>query len=157
MTTSPGNHLINRAPGLDDRAFDGVLSRRIFAFLIDYVVMAIVIAILGTIIGILGILTFGLAWLLYAVLVPIVVVPYVALSLGGRDQATPGMKVMDLKIVKDDGGHIDWLIATVHLILFWVFNTILTPFVLLLTLFTSRKRALHDILLNTSMQRTSTL
>jgi uncharacterized RDD family membrane protein YckC len=112
---------------------------------------------LGTIIGILGILTFGLAWLLYAVLVPIVVVPYVALSLGGRDQATPGMKVMDLKIVKDDGGHIDWLIATVHLILFWVFNTILTPFVLLLTLFTTRKRALHDILLNTSMQRTSTL
>jgi uncharacterized RDD family membrane protein YckC len=111
--------------------------------------------VLGAVIGVLGILTFGLAWLLYAVLVPIVVVPYVALSLGGLDQATPGMKAMDLKIVKDDGGQIDWLIATVHLILFWVFNTILTPFILLLALFTSRKRALHDILLNTSMQRAS--
>jgi uncharacterized RDD family membrane protein YckC len=139
----------------NDRAFEGVLSRRVFAFLIDYVVMAIVIAVLGAVIGVLGILTFGLAWLLYAVLVPIVVVPYVALSLGGRDQATPGMKAMDLKIIKDDGGQIDWLIATVHLILFWVFNTILTPFILLLALFTSRKRALHDILLNTSMQRAS--
>jgi uncharacterized RDD family membrane protein YckC len=151
-STATANDMI---PTFNDRAFEGVLSRRIFAFLIDYVVMAIVIAVLGAVIGVLGILTFGLAWLLYAVLVPIVVVPYVALSLGGRDQATPGMKAMDLKIVKDDGGQIDWLIATVHLILFWVFNTILTPFILLLALFTSRKRALHDILLNTSMQRAS--
>jgi uncharacterized RDD family membrane protein YckC len=139
----------------NDRAYDGVLSRRIFAFLIDYVVMGIVILVLGFVIGILGVLTFGLAWLLYAILVPIVVIPYVALTLGGRDQATPGMKAMDLKIIKDDGTKIDWLIATVHLVLFWVFNTILTPFILLLALFTGRKRALHDILLGTSMQRAS--
>ncbi len=152
MTNSTANLIL----AFDDRAFEGVLSRRIFAFLIDYVVMAIVILALGFVIGILGVLTFGLAWLLYAVLVPIVVVPYVALSLGGRDQATPGMKAMGLKIVKDDGSQVDWLIATVHLVLFWVFNTILTPFILLLALFTSRKRALHDILLNTSMQRAST-
>jgi uncharacterized RDD family membrane protein YckC len=153
-TTGTANNMISTP---NDHAFEGVLSRRIFAFLIDYMVMAIVIAVLGAVIGVLGILTFGLAWMLYAVLVPIVVVPYVALTLGGRDQATPGMRAMDLKIVKDDGTQIDWLIATVHLILFWVANTILTPFVLLLTLFTSRKRALHDILLHTSMQRASAL
>ena len=151
MTKSDTNFLSE----FNDRAYGGVLSRRIFAFVIDYVVMAIVIALMGTVIGILGVLTFGLAWLLYAFLVPIVVVPYVALTLGGRDQATPGMKAMDLKIVKDDGTRVDWLIATVHLILFWVFNTILTPFILLLALFTGRKRALHDLLLNTSMQRAS--
>jgi uncharacterized RDD family membrane protein YckC len=145
----------NISPTFNDRAYESVLSRRIFAFFIDYIVMAIVIAIMGTVIGILGVLTFGLAWLLYAILVPIVVVPYVALTLGGRDQATPGMKAMDLKIVKDDGGQLDWLIAIVHLVLFWVFNTILTPFILLLPLFTGRKRALHDILLGTSMQRAS--
>jgi uncharacterized RDD family membrane protein YckC len=143
------------APIYNDRAYDGVLSRRIFAFLIDYVVMGIAVVVLAFFIGILGVLTFGLAWLLYAVLVPIVVVPYVAFSLGGRDQATPGMKAMDLKIVKDDGTKVDSLIATVHLVLFWVFNTVLTPFILLLTLFTGRKRALHDILLHTSMQRAS--
>jgi uncharacterized RDD family membrane protein YckC len=151
------NSTSNLIPTVNDHAFESVLSRRIFAFLIDYVVIGLVILVLAFVIAILGIVTFGLAWLLYAVLVPIVVVPYVALSLGGRDQATPGMKAMDLKIVKDDGGQIDWLIATVHLILFWVFNTILTPFILLLTLFTSRKRALHDILLQTSMQRASAL
>ena len=147
--------MTNIAPAFNDRAFESVLSRRIFAFFIDYIVMAIIIAVLGAVIGVLGILTFGLAWLLYAVLVPIVVVPYVALSLGGREQATPGMKAMDLKIIKDDGTQVDWLIAAVHLVLFWVFNTILTPFILLLALFTARKRALHDILLGTSMQRAS--
>ena len=157
MADNLNGPVITTAPSISDRAFDGVLSRRIFAFLIDYVVMAIVIAILGGIIAVLGVITFGIAWLLYAVLVPVVVLPYVALSLGGRDQATPGMKAMDLKIIKDDSTQIDWLIATVPLVLFWVFNTILTPFVLLLALFTSRKRALHDILLQTSMQRASAL
>jgi uncharacterized RDD family membrane protein YckC len=155
MATPTHGTLIDQTPAFNDRAFESVLPRRVFAFVIDYVVMGIVIAVVGAMIGVLGFLTFGLAWLLYAVLVPVIVVPYVALSLGGQDQATPGMKVMDLKIVKDDGGHVDWLTATVHLILFWVFNTVLTPFVLLLTLFTNRKRALHDILLNTSMQRAS--
>jgi uncharacterized RDD family membrane protein YckC len=140
----------------NDRSYDGVLSRRIFAFLIDYVVMGLAIVLLSAVIFVLGVLTLGLGWLLYAILVPIVVIPYVALTLGGRDQATPGMKAMDLKIIKDDGTKIDWLIATVHLVLFWVFNTILTPFVLLLALFTGRKRTLHDILLGTSMQRAST-
>lgn len=155
MPNSKSVQAVDVAPPMDGRAFEGVLSRRIFAFLIDYVVMAIVIAVLAAIIGVLGILTFGIAWLLYAILVPIVVVPYVALTLGGREQATPGMKAMDLKIVKDDGLEVDWLVATVHLVLFWVFNSILTPFILLVTLFSSRKRALHDILLQTSMQRTS--
>lgn len=155
MSNTSSQPLINAAPAFNDLAFEGVLSRRIFAFLIDYVVMAIVIAVLGAIIGVLGVLTFGLAWLLYAVLVPIVVIPYVAFTLGGSDQATPGMKAMDLKIVKDDGTKVDWLIATVHLVLFWMFNAILTPFILLLTLFSGRKRALHDILLHTSMQRMS--
>ena len=140
-------------PDFNDRAYESVLSRRIFAFFIDYIVMTIIIAIMGAVIGILGILTFGLAWLLYAILIPIVVVPYVALSLGGRDQGTPGMKAMDLKIIKDDGAQVDWLIATVHLVLFWVFNTF--PFILLLALFTDRRRTLHDILLGTSMQRAS--
>ena len=155
MPNTTSGPVMKMNAAVNERAFEGVISRRILAFLIDYIVMAIVIAVLGVFIGILGVLTFGLGWLLYAVLVPIVVVPYVALSLGGHDQATPGMKAMDLKIVKDDGGQVDWLVATVHLVLFWVFNTILTPLVLLLALFTNRKRALHDILLNTSMQRTS--
>ena len=91
MPNTTSQPVIKVAPTFNDRAFEGVLSRRIFAFFIDYVVMALVIAVLGTLIGVLGVLTFGIAWLLYAVLVPIVVVPYVALSLGGRDH-TDGMR-----------------------------------------------------------------
>jgi uncharacterized RDD family membrane protein YckC len=137
----------------DFAPYEGVLRRRIMAFVFDYVMIAIVVAVLGLVIGVLGILTFGLAWLLYAILVPMVAIPYFALSVGGPAQATPGMRAMGLMMAKDDGGRIDWLIATVHFALFWVFNTFLTPFVLLIALFTNRKRTLHDILLSTSIQR----
>jgi uncharacterized RDD family membrane protein YckC len=137
----------------DVAPYEGVLKRRMLAFAIDYILIAIIVAVLGVLIGILGVLTFGLAWLLYAVLVPFVAIPYFAFSVGGPSQATPGMKAMGLKMFKDDGGQIDWLIATVHVVLFWVFNTVLTPLVLLLALFTHRKRTLHDILLSTNVQR----
>jgi uncharacterized RDD family membrane protein YckC len=135
------------------KPYEEVLRRRIMAFAADYVFIAIIVVALGLVIGILGILTFGLAWLLYAILVPMVAVPYFALTLGGPQQATPGMRAMGIRIAKDDGGSVDWLIATVHVVLFWVFNAVLTPLVLLLALFTSRKRTLHDILLSTSMVR----
>ncbi|NJR13269.1 MAG: RDD family protein, partial [Phyllobacteriaceae bacterium] len=43
--------------------------------------------------------------------------------------------------------------AVVHSVLFWAFNSILTPLVLLLVLFTQRKRTLHDLLLGTAVVR----
>jgi uncharacterized RDD family membrane protein YckC len=39
-------------------------------------------------------------------------------------------------------------------VLFWAGNVILSPLVLLVTLFADRKRALHDLLLGTVVVRT---
>jgi uncharacterized RDD family membrane protein YckC len=153
MKPMAGKTIIDAGPQIVPAPHEGVLRRRIMAFAVDYVVIAIAVVIMALVIGVVGILTFGLAWLLYAILVPLVAIPYFAMTLGGRDQATPGMKALGLRIVKDDGGRVDWLIATVHVVLFWVFNAVLTPFVLLIALFTKRKRTLHDILLSTSMER----
>ncbi|TIX08373.1 MAG: RDD family protein, partial [Mesorhizobium sp.] len=49
---------------------------------------------------------------------------------------------------------IDGLTAVVHSVLFWAGNVILTPLVLLVTLFSDRKRTLHDLLLGTVVSRT---
>jgi uncharacterized RDD family membrane protein YckC len=38
--------------------------------------------------------------------------------------------------------------------MFWAGNVILTPLVLLITLFSDRKRTLHDLLLGTAVVRT---
>ena len=41
----------------------------------------------------------------------------------------------------------------VHALLFWVAHVTLTPFLLLVSLFTSRKQLLHDLLLGTVVVR----
>lgn len=134
---------------------EGVLARRMIAFVFDYLLVLILVVIAGTVIGFLGVLTFGLAWLLYAILTPVVVIAYVALTLGGPEQATPGMKAMGLRLVRDDGKPVDYLLALTHSVLFWAFSAVLTPFILLVTLFNARRRTLHDILLGTNVIRVS--
>ena len=133
--------------------FDGVLRRRVFAFVIDYALVIATIVVAAIVVGVVGVLTLGLGWLLYAILGPLVILPYIWLTLGGPDQATPGMKMMGIKLVRDDDQPVDGMLAIVHCVLFWAFNSALSPLVLLVTLFTNRKRTLHDVLLGTAVVR----
>ncbi len=142
-------------PRLDDyRNYAGVRTRRIFAWLIDYLIIALLTIPFAILVFLLGILTLGLGWMLFSVLVPAVAALYIWNTLGGRDQATVGMKMMDIRLERLDGTRIDGLTAIVHTVLFWAANVILSPLVLLVTLFTDRKRTLHDLLLGTVVTRT---
>jgi uncharacterized RDD family membrane protein YckC len=138
----------------DTRAYRGVRTRRIFAFLLDYFFVALLTIPFAILVAILGLLTFGLGWALFSVLVPMVAILYVWNTLGGRDQATTGMRIMGIRLEKLDGSRIDGMTAVVHSVLFWAGNVILTPLVLLVTLFSDRKRTLHDLLLGTVVTRT---
>jgi uncharacterized RDD family membrane protein YckC len=144
---------IDPVTGDEQRVYDGVLRRRVGGFLIDVVIISLVVMLAAAVVAVLGVLTFGLGWLLYAILVPAIVLPYVAFTLGGPEQATPGMRFAGVRLVSDSGKSIDWALALVHYVLFWAFITVLSPLVLLVTLFTERKRALHDVLLGTSVVR----
>ena len=101
------------------------------------------------------ILTLGLGFYLYPISFFIVAGLYFALTLGSERQATPGMQVMDLAMERDDGRRIDFGIAMVHVLAFWIINSLLTPFLLLVGLFTERRRLIHDMLLGTYMVRAS--
>lgn len=139
---------------LDDaRLYEGVRTRRIFAFLIDYLIVGLLLIPVGVVVFLLGILTLGLGWLLFGILVPLVALVYVWRTLGGRNQATVGMRWMGVHLERLDGGRIDGMIAVVHSVLFWAGNVILTPLILLATLFLDRKRTLHDLLLGTVVVR----
>lgn len=139
---------------LDDiRAYDGVRTRRIFAFLIDYLIVGLISIPFAIIVLLLGIVTFGLGWALFGFLVPVVALAYVWFTLGSRDQATTGMKMMNIRLERLDGRPVDGIFAVVHSVLFWAGNAILTPLVLLITLFSDRKRTLHDLLLGTVVVR----
>ena len=140
---------------LDDvRAYDGVRTRRVFAFLIDYLIVGLLVVLAAVLVAFIGILTLGLGWLIYGILVPLVALIYVWNTLGGPSQATTGMRMMGVRLDRLDGQPIGGMTAIVHSVLFWAGNVVLTPLILLATLFTDRKRTVHDLLLGTVVTRT---
>ena len=140
---------------LDDvRVYDGVRTRRVVAFLVDYLIVGLLMIPFAVLVLLLGILTLGLGWMLFGVLFPAVALIYIWTTLGGPNQATVGMRMLDIRLERLDGRKVDGMLAVVHSVLFWAANAILTPLVLLVTLFTDRKRALHDLLLGTVIART---
>ena len=142
------------ATRLDDvRAYDGVRTRRVFAFLLDYLIVGLLLVPFGILVFLLGLLTLGLGWSLFGVLAPAVALIYVWNTLGGPNQATTGMRMMGIRLDRLDGRRIDGRLAVLHSVLFWAANALLTPLVLLVTLFTERKRTLHDLLQGTVVAR----
>lgn len=142
-----------RNPIDDGRAYSGVLSRRVFAFIIDYMIVALLVVVAAVVVFFLGVLTLGLGWYLYPVLGLGVAMLYFGITVGGSQQASLGMRAMGLMMVRNDGRPVDFLTAIVHLVLFWLFNSLLTPLVLLAGLFLDRNRLVHDLLLGTAMMR----
>ncbi|WP_419910726.1 RDD family protein [Hoeflea sp.] len=128
------------------KIYEGLRSRRILAFFVDYA-LVIALCIPGAIlIFFIGLFSFGLGWVLYSVLFAIVALPYVGFTMGGIRQATPGMQIMGVRMVRTDGRMVDPMLAMVHAVLFWVGNVVFIP-ILLICLVTPRKQLLHDLLL----------
>lgn len=135
------------------RLYDGVRTRRAMSFVFDYAAVLLLCIPVAVMIFFLGILTLSIGWHLYAVMLPGVALIYVAFTMGGRSQATPGMRLAGVRVERLDGGQVDPATAVLHGILFWVSVTFLTPFVLLVALVTRRKQLLHDLLLGTVIVR----
>ena len=138
----------------DGHLYEGVRKRRIAAFLIDYALVVLLVVIAVPVVALVGVVTFGIGWLLYAILAPAVALAYIAWTVGGPRQATLGMRATGIRLERYDGRPIDPMTAIVHAVLFWAANAILTPLVLLVGLFTRHKRLLHDLALGTVAVRT---
>lgn len=131
------------APG----AVAGIRTSRVIAFLIDAVIIAILTFAVGVLVFFLGIITLGLGWMLYPILWPAVALVYSAFSLGGPHSATIGMRSQGIEGRFMDGSRLNPGIAAIHAVLFYFSVSVLTPLVLLVSLFTKDKRLLHDIVL----------
>jgi uncharacterized RDD family membrane protein YckC len=106
---------------IDPRLTEGTLSRRLFAYLVDVVVIFLISAVLGVVISILGLLTFGLGWLLFAVLGIPVAVLYNAITISGSSQGTIGMRMVGVRVLDaTTGGRVSFISAAVHALLFYV-------------------------------------
>jgi uncharacterized RDD family membrane protein YckC len=138
----------------DWRTYSGVLSRRIFAFIVDYIIVALLCIPAGIILFFVSLATLGLGFFLYPALFVIVAGLYFGMTVGGANQASLGMRSVGIGMRRVDGQKIDFMTAIVHLVLFWILNSVLTPLVLLVGLFTERSRLLHDLLIGTVTVRT---
>jgi len=140
-------------PAVHPERYDGVRTRRIFAFLIDAALILFLMVAAYIVIAVVGIFTLGLLWFLLPAVWPVVAILYSVMTLGGRYSATPGMRFTGIEIRTTGGGRMDYGLALLHGLLFWASIAILTPLVLLVALFTERKQLLHDLIIGTAAVR----
>ena len=143
-------------PATLDVRTDGVLGRRFFAYLLDLLVVLGLTLVLGFAIVILGFLTLGLAWWLFAILGPGTAILYSALTVGGPSQGTYGMRALGLRVVDaGTGGPVDLLTAAVHALLFYVAAGTFVLLVLDVLVGTVRadRRLGHDLLVGVLLVR----
>ena len=118
--------------------FDGVRTARVIGFCVDWLLI-------GAISVALSILTLGVGFFFFGFIFPAVALIYLAATMGGAKQATPGMRLSGVRVYRIGGGVVDPIVAALHGVLFWFLGWWSLP----TTFFSSRKRLLHDIALGT--------
>jgi uncharacterized RDD family membrane protein YckC len=139
-------------PATEPELFEGVLARRVLAFLVDVVVIAVPLLFVAIFIFMFGLVTLGLGWFLFFFYSPIAVIwalIYYGLTLGSAASATIGMRMVGLEMRTWYGAPCYFVLGAVHAIFYWLSVTFLTPFILLVALFNDRRRLLHDMLAGT--------
>ncbi|GJE14123.1 MULTISPECIES: RDD family protein [Methylobacterium] len=125
------------------------LGGRAVAYLLDILFIFGFTALLTLVITVIGVVTFGLGWTLFAVL-PASGIIYSAITVGGPKQSTIGQRLMGLRVVAPEtGARVDIITAAVHALLFYVaISTFLLWCVdVVFGLVRSDRRLGHDLLL----------
>jgi uncharacterized RDD family membrane protein YckC len=122
----------------------GVLSRRCLGWLTDLLLVAVLVGTLWSSLLLLGLLTFGLGWWLFG-LVPLLPFAYHCLFLTGSLSATPGQALFGLVVRRDDDLGPPSLAQAVISTLVFYLTLATSGLLLLVALFTQRKRTLHDL------------
>ena len=141
-------------PAANPELFEGILGRRVMAFVIDVIIIVAPVVLAWICIFIFGLITLGLGWTLFWIFSPasvIWVLFYYGLTLGSPASATIGMRAMDIEMRTWYGAPAYFVLGAVHAIVFWVTVSFLSPFILLVGFFNSRRRLLHDMLVGVVM------
>ncbi len=141
-------------PRTQPELFEGVLARRVVAFLIDVTIIVLPVLFVIIFIFFFGLVTLGLGWMLFWLITPGTVlwgICYYGITFGGKASATIGMRILDIELRTWYGAPAYFVLGAVHGVLFWVTVSFLSPLVLLVGLLNERHRLLHDILIGTTV------
>ncbi len=135
--------------------FEGILVRRMLAYLVD---VGILIGVCGVVlvVGLIaGFITFGLGWAMLPLAIPVVILGYYVVTLGSPRRATVGMAMMDLVLTPTRGPPLDGWRILIHPVVFWITWWVAWPVSLAIALFTPRREMVHDLIAGTLMVRRS--
>jgi uncharacterized RDD family membrane protein YckC len=134
--------------------YEGVLWRRVFAYMVDLLFIGIIAIGAWVVFALLTVLSLGLLGPLLWFLFGLIPLAYHTLLLSGRHSATFGMRCFDLELRSVTGERPSFLQALLQTALFYVTVGMTGSLILLVALFNRRRRTLHDFLAGTIMVRT---
>ena len=142
-------------PSTAPELFDGVLQRRVMAYLLDVALIIAAVTVVSVLSVILGFFTLGIPWLLLPVVIPAIILGYYAITLGSPMRATVGMSTFDIVLVPARGYPLDGWKILIHPIVFWITVWVAWPISLVVALFTPRQQMVQDLVTGTIMLRRS--
>ena len=141
-------------PAAFPEVYQGVLWRRVLAYMVDLMFIAIIAVGVWVVFAVLWLLSFGLLGPLLWFLFGLVPLAYHTLLLSGSRSATFGMRCFDLELRSVTGERPSFLQALIQTALFYATVGMTCSLILLVALFNRRRRTLHDFLAGTVMVRT---
>ena len=133
--------------------YESIRIRRIFAYAIDVVCIAIISVMATFAATLIGVITFGVLTPLLVLILAAIPLGYHTLLIGGPWNATFGMQFMNVRMERMNGDDPDYLIALIHAALFYFTMAATSSLILLVSLFNPRGRLLHDYLVDTVIRR----
>jgi uncharacterized RDD family membrane protein YckC len=130
----------------DPNYYRNVLWRRMFAHVVDTLIVALVMA--PVLVGLLltAIVTLGLIGIPLALAFIFVRAVYYIVYTGGAKSATPGMRLLGIELRAIDGGRPGYLQSAVRTLLYYATLAVFTPLILLVIPFNRQRRGVHDFL-----------
>jgi len=134
-------------PVRDPQFYEGVPLRRLVAFLIDLAVILMIDLAVFAALALLGLVTFGFAWMLVGFAWFAIGFFYRVWTLGSGASATPGMRLTGIEIRNAAGRRLSMNEAAVHTggLYFAMFFLPLQLISVLMMAFGPRGRGLHDL------------
>ncbi len=134
------------------RATDGILQRRVLAYMLDLACIGVISAVLFLPLMLLTLLS---AFLIhFYALLGALPLAYATLLIGGPHGATWGMRMMNLAYRRTDGSRPSYLDAFMATLIFYVSVAATFWLILIVPLLSDRRRTLHDMACGLVMLRT---
>jgi uncharacterized RDD family membrane protein YckC len=135
----------------DPALYDGVMLRRVVAYLID---VGILFISSWFVMILLGVLSLGIAFFFIAGIFTVLALAYHTFFIA-RNAATPGMSLLDLQVTTLESQPPDFGQALVTTVLFYLSVLVTVWIVLIVPLLNAKHRTLHDFIAGTLVVRRS--